>query len=140
MFNVLTLIWREHPYLTLAEEFQAPLAAILELTPGAESASHESRGPAAEKTVIRSIQGMLGVANDAQLEGRSAGIDPAKLIDALDTFLRIAFLVVNAARPVTSGGESAISPDVLNAVRYRFEAWLESLRAEPRLPNPASLF
>jgi hypothetical protein len=125
----LTLLWREHSYRTLAEEFQAPFAALLELTRGTDDASNAPRRTAARIRVLRSIQVMLGVANDALLEGRTAGIDPNSLIEALDTLLRLAFIFGGADR-VSTGGEPAISPAVTNAVRFRFQAWLEKLRAE----------
>jgi hypothetical protein len=125
-----TLLWREHSYRTLAEEFQAPLAAILELARGAESASHQPNRAAAAMMVVRSIQVMLGVANDAQLEGRSAGIDPANLLDTLDTLLQLAFVLAKAGRLVKASGEPEISPSVLNAIRCRLEAWLGKLNAE----------
>jgi hypothetical protein len=124
-----TLLWRERPYRTLAEEFQAPLGAVLKLTCNAESGSHET-SPAAEMMVIRGVQVMLSIANDAQLEGRSAGIDASKLIDSLDTMLQLAFVLARAGRLWTAGGGPAISPAVLTAIRVRLERWLAELHAQ----------
>jgi hypothetical protein len=126
----LSLVLREHAYRTLAEEFQAPLAAVLELARGSERVSNQSTRPSAEMTVIGSIQMMLGVANDAQLEGRSAGIDPNRLVDALDTLLRLATVLANANRAAIAGGEPSVSPSVMNALCRRLETWLEKLRDE----------
>jgi hypothetical protein len=131
---VLTLLWREHPYRTLAEEFQAPLAAMVELSQAAEGELQQPQAPGAERKVIRSIQEMLSVANDAQLEGRSAGIDPTHLIDALDTMLRLGLVLASAARLVASG-EAAVAPPALNSVQLRLAAWLESLRAQTESGN-----
>ena len=125
----LTLLWREHPYRTLAEEFQAPFAAILELVGGTEAALNLARRSAAMMRVERSIQVMLGVANDALLEGRSAGIDPNNLIEALDTMLRLAF-VLDRPDLRTIQDEQAVSPSVTNALRSRLELWLARLDAE----------
>lgn len=125
----LTLLWREHSYRTLAEEFQAPLAAILKLSRGSEGASDVSRRTAARTRVVRSVQVMLGVANDALLEGRSAEIDPDKLLEALETLLHLAFLL-SPPTSLTIKNETAISPSLTNAIRLRFEAWLEKLSAE----------
>ena len=122
----LTLIWREHSYQTLAEEFQAPFAAILEMTNPGRDSTDQSLSSARMK-VAASIQGMLGVANDALLEGRSAGIDPANLIDALETLLRLAFTIGKPAR-TDPGDQPALSHLVIDAIRSRMQAWLESLR------------
>jgi hypothetical protein len=128
----LTLLWREHPHRTLAEEFQAPFAAILELIGGAGDASKAPRRSAARRRVLRSIQVMLGVANDALLEGQTAGIEPNNLIEALDTMLRLTFML---DRPdlVAIAREPAPSPLVMNAVSSRFEGWLEKLQAETEM-------
>jgi hypothetical protein len=123
-----TLLWREHPYRTLAEEFQAPFAAILELIRSTDDSSDLARGIRARMKVVNSIQVILGVANDALLEGRSAGIDANILIEALDTLLRLAFILGRPERATER--EPAISAAITNAARLRFESWLEKLSAE----------
>jgi hypothetical protein len=120
----LTLLWREHSYRTLAEEFETPLAALLELIHTTEDTSNTPRRTAATMRVAESIQAMLGVANDALLEGRSAGIDPNNLIDSLDTLLRLALMFSRADLG------TAVSASVTDAIRWRLEAWLEKLTAE----------
>src|SRR6202163_1615204 len=76
---------------------------------------------------------MLAVATDAQLEGRSAGIDARNLVDALDTTRRLAFALGNLS--------SAEHADLDTSLRERVEAWLASLRAqlEPGQLNIAPL-
>jgi len=123
-----TLLWREHSYRTLAEEFQAPFAAILELIRSTDDSPDMPRRGAARMKVLNSIQVVLSVANDALLEGRSAGIDANILTEALDTMLRLAFILGRPKR--TTEGEPAISAAVTNAARLRFESWLEKLSAE----------
>jgi len=125
----LTLMWREHPYRTLAEEFQAPFAAMLELMRPTDNGSDTPRRTAAGIRVLRSIQVMLGVADDALLEGHTSGIDPHNLLDALHTLLRLAFMLGRANLP-SIAGESAISAPTLNAIRFRFETWQNNLQAE----------
>lgn len=124
----LTLLWREHSYRTLAEEFQAPFAAILELIHETEGASNVPRRITARTSVVSSIQVMLSVANDALLEGRSAEIDANSLIEALDILLRLAFIFGRPDR--LSLDKPAISAAVTQAVRSRLHAWLEKLSAE----------
>ena len=121
-----SLIWSEHSPRTLAEEFQPLLAAMLELVQGAKTASSAARRNAALVRVVKSIQVMLGVASDALLEGRRAGIDPNNLIDALETLLRLAF-VLGSLNLSTIGGESVVSLPVSSGLSARLEAWLDKL-------------
>jgi hypothetical protein len=90
---VVSVVWREHMNRTLAEEFERPLAALVTLTRSASLEEHEI--VAAEMVIIMGVQAMLTVATDAQLDGRSAGIDARKLVDALDTTRRLAFALGN---------------------------------------------
>lgn len=125
----LTLLWREHSYRTLAEEFQAPFAAMLELMRRTDNGSDTPRRTAARIRVLRSIQVMLGVANDALLEGPTSGIDPHSLLDALHTLLRLTFMLGRANLPGVAG-ESPVSAPILNAISCRFETWRNRLQAE----------
>jgi hypothetical protein len=125
----LSLVWREHSYQTLAEEFQPLLRAILDLTRAADAASNAPEPIAARTEVVRSTLVMLSVANDALLEGRSAGIDADNLIEALDILLRLSF-VLGRTNQVGIEPESAISEAVANAIGSRFQTWLEMLSAE----------
>jgi hypothetical protein len=125
----LTLVWREHSYRTLAEEFQRPFAAMLELIRLTDNASDTPRRTVARIGVLRSILAMLEVANDALLEGRSSGIDPGNLIEALHHLLCITFLL-GRAELSSIAGESPVSAPTLNAIRSRFETWHKRLEAE----------
>jgi hypothetical protein len=124
----LSLVWREHSYQTLAEEFQPLFGAILWLIRAGAASSAPER-IAARTEVIRSTLVMLGVANDALLEGRSAGIEADNLIEALDILLRLSF-VLGRTYPPSIDPESAISPAVVNAIALRFQTWLGKLSAE----------
>jgi len=128
---VVSLVWREHVSRTLAEEFERPLTALVTLTRSASLEQHEI--VAAEMVIVTGVQAMLTVATDAQLEGRSAGIDARNLVDALDTTRRLAFALGNLS--------SAEHDDLDTSIRERLEAWLASLRAqlEPGQLNIAPL-
>ena len=135
MRAVVSVVWREHMNRTLAEEFERPLAALVTLTRSAKLEEHEM--VAAEMAILTGIQAMLTVATDAQLEGRSAGLDARNLVDALDTTRRLA---------VALGNPSALKhgpqvEDFDTAIRERLESWLASLRAqlEPGQLNIAPL-
>ncbi|HEY6421618.1 MAG TPA: hypothetical protein VIX59_21680 [Candidatus Binataceae bacterium] len=76
---------------------------------------------------------LLAIANDAHLEGRSAGIDSSSLVDALDTLRRVSFILVNlvALGPHAPGAPiRRASEAIFDAIRARFESWLDHLRRE----------
>ena len=87
--------------------------------------------------IVTGVQAMLTVATDAQLEGRSAGIDARNLVDALDTTRRLAFALGN----LSSAERGPERDDFDTAIRQRLESWLASLRAqlEPGQLNIAPL-
>ena len=130
-----SVVWREHMNRTLAEEFERPLAALVTLTRSASLEEHEI--VAAEMVIVTGVQAMLTVATDAQLEGRSAGIDACSLVDALDTTRRLAFALGN----LSAAKHGPELDDFDNAIRERLESWLGSLRAqlEPGQLNIAPL-
>ena len=132
---VVSVVWREHMNRTLAEEFERPLAALVTLTRSASLEEHEI--VAAEMVIIMGVQAMLTVATDAQLEGRSAGIDARNLVDALDTTRRLAFALGN----LSTAERGPERDDFDTAIRERLESWLASLQAqlEPGQLNIAPL-
>jgi hypothetical protein len=132
---VLSVVWRERMSRTLVEEFERPLAALVTLTRSASLEQHEI--VAAEMVIVTGVQAMLTVATDAELEGRSAGIDARNLVDALDTTRRLAFALGNLST-AERGPERARFD---TAVSERLESWLGSLRAqlEPGQSNLAPL-
>ena len=133
---VVSFVWRERPSRTLAEQFQAPLVAILELLDAGAGSANEQRRATAEMAAISGIARMLTVANDALLEPESAEIDPDQLVGALDTLRRLAFSVVNFGHAERQAGAALTS-----AVRNRIEAWLTSLRdqTDSGVVSPAPL-
>ena len=132
---VVSVMWREHMNRTLAEEFERPLTALVTLTRSASLEEHEV--VAAEMVIIMGVQAMLTVATDAQLEGRSAGIDARNLVDALDTTRRLAFALGN----LSTAERGPERDDFDTAIRERLESWLASLQAqlEPGQLNIAPL-
>jgi hypothetical protein len=118
---VISLLWSERPSRTLAEQFQAPLAAMLELLDGAAGSADEPRRAAAAMATVVGIARMLTVANDALLEPESSAINPDQLVGALDTLRRLAFANFRRAEP-------GVRAMLTSTVRNRIEAWLASLR------------
>src|SRR5258708_8188330 len=121
---IVSIVWREHMNRTLAEEFERPLGALVTLTRSVSLEEHKI--VAAEMAIITGVQAMLTVATDAQLEGRSAGIDARNLVDALDTTRRLAFALGNLTT-VERGPER---DNFAIAIRDRLASWLASLRAQ----------
>ncbi len=128
---VVSLLWREKARRTLAEQFQAPLAAILELLREGTGPKEQRRRAAAEMATVSGIAMMLSVANDAMLEGRSAEIDGDQLVNALDTLRRLAFAIDNMARhktvPTSVAKDAADNSALIGAIKIRLESWLQSL-------------
>ena len=133
--GVVSVVWREHMNRTLAEEFERPLAALVSLTRSASLDEQEIA--AAEMAIITGVAAMLTVATDAQLEGRSAGIDARNLVDALDTTRRLAL----ASGNLSTAERRPEHKDFDIAIRECLESWLASLRAqlEPGQLNIAPL-
>jgi hypothetical protein len=125
-----SLVWRERASRTLAEQFQAPLGAMLELVKEGGRYDESRRRAAAERSTVAGITMMLTVANDAMLEGRGAEIDGDQLISALDTLRRLAFVLGNLARvrPAGTAMSAGVSAELTDAIRMRLESWLCSLR------------
>jgi hypothetical protein len=125
-----SLLWRERASRTLAEQFQAPLAAMLELMKEGRGYDESRRRAAAARSAVAGIAMMLTVANDAMLQGRGAEIDGDQLVNALDTLRRLVFVLANLARvrPAETAMSASASPELTDAIRMRLEAWLCSLR------------
>ncbi len=125
-----SLLWRERASRTLAEQFQAPLAAMLELVKEGGGYDESRRRAAAERSAVAGIAMMLTVANDAMLEGRGAEIDGEQLVNALDTLRRLAFALGNLTRvrPAGIAMSADVSAELTDAIRMRLESWLCSLR------------
>ena len=116
---VVSSLWQEHANRTLAEEFERPIAALVTLAP-----SHIERDPGdiamAEAEMLSSIQEILGVATDAQLQGPTTGVDAGNLVEALDTMMRLAFALGNLRADGYHEFDSRL--------HTQLEAWLASLR------------
>ena len=113
----------EAPNRTLAEQIERPLHGLAALVPDSELT--EVAG--ANLEVIAGIEDMLEVAADAQLQGRSSGIDASNLVDALDTMRRLAFAMGNLARQRSPAAEFK---EFDAALWSRIESWRTSIRSQ----------
>jgi hypothetical protein len=122
---IISAVSIESPKRTLAEEIERPLNGLVALAPASGGLTLEVA--AANLEVITGIEDMLEVAADAQLQGRSSGIDARNLVDALDTMRRLAFAMGSLA-PQRSTAADFEEFDL--ATRSRIESWLTSIRSE----------
>ena len=91
---VVSALWPEQTARTLAEQFQAPLEAILTLlSANTQGASGGELSAASEAQLMAGLQMILAVANDTRLEGSHAEIDASALIAAADQLLRVGCLL-----------------------------------------------
>ncbi len=131
---VVSSAWSERASRTLVEQFQGPLDDALQLMSDRDRAELlPEQIAAAEAGIVEGLQHMLAIANDAHLEGRTAGIDSATLVDALDTFRRVAFILANlaiAGADVPGAPMRPVSELIFEPIRARFESWLDHLRRE----------
>ncbi|MGO9059951.1 MAG: hypothetical protein ACLQU2_21605, partial [Candidatus Binataceae bacterium] len=136
-----SMFWRERASRTLVEEFQAPLESILELAGAAHRRCRDADDIwPAEITLAGGIRTMLAIANDAQLEGRSAGIDAANLVDALDSLRRVGFILGNRALRNPESADATAdgkAQSLETALHTRFADWLESLRVQDAEGTPS---
>ena len=113
----------EAPNRTLAEEIERPLNGLAALAPD----SGPAEVAAADLEVITGIEDMLEVAADAQLQGRSSGIDASNLVDALDTMRRLAFAMGNLARQRNAVADFR---EFDAAARSWIESWRANIRSQ----------
>jgi len=113
----------EAPNRTLAEEIERPLKGLAALVPD----SGHAEVAAADLVVIAGIEDMLEVAADAQLQGRSSGIDASNLVDALDTMRRLAFAMGNLARQRNAVADFR---EFDAAARSWIESWRANIRSQ----------
>ncbi|MGA2408884.1 MAG: hypothetical protein ABSG46_00645 [Candidatus Binataceae bacterium] len=128
-----SLLSRERASQTLAEQFQPPLASIIALlNRTADEATGSDQIAAAEMELITGIGKILEVANDAQLEGRTAGLDATVLIAAVDTLRRLGCLIGNIRQSDydNQSHSTPIPAEELEALRLLFASWLQYLQAQ----------
>jgi hypothetical protein len=125
---VLSSIWRENSGRTLAEQFQAPLEALIGL---ASADADDADGELCAEWAAELIDGLariLAVAQDAQLEGSSSAINPISLITVLDLLGRSGFLLANIRLNMRAHEQSVaeIHP-ILADLLQLYSSWLDHL-------------
>jgi uncharacterized membrane protein YccC len=126
---VVSALWPERAGRTLAEQFQAPLEAILTLlSDNTRGASEAELSTASQAQLMAGIQMILAVANDTRLEGSHTVIDASELIAAADQLLRVGCLLGNIRSLPNEPPIFRTSLD-LEPIRHTYASWLNHLQA-----------
>ncbi|MGH7905503.1 MAG: hypothetical protein ACREP6_02640 [Candidatus Binataceae bacterium] len=145
---IVSIVWREDARRTLVEEFASPISGLLGLLPDAQGNWPDlQRIYDGEAKIVNGLGELLEVANDAKLEGRTAGIDSANLIEALDILRRLAVLAGNTALAEIGAATTAADnlpaarKALMSAIGMRLQVWRDFLdqRRRDRELNPAPL-
>lgn len=127
---VFILLWPEYSSDSLLPRLRKILHATLDLMPGGAAATsvrkiHETGGG-----ITRQLTELLGVADDARIEGRASRIDPDAAVNASGTLRRIAHRLGAISRerietplPALSAPTQAARDRTLAAMRARLQSW-----------------
>jgi hypothetical protein len=128
------LVWPEYAGDSLLPRLRTVLRETLALTPGGAAATTEAAIQQANSETMRILAEILGVAEDAQVEGRASLVDHNAIVEAAGTLRRIA----NRLSSVATGRIVAPSPrldpstetargDALAVVHRQLQSWLDLL-------------
>jgi uncharacterized membrane protein YccC len=131
---IITLIlWPEYAGDSLLPRLRRVILDTLALAPGGSSANTENEIQQTNSEAMRTLAEILGVADDAQLEGRASLVDHNSIVQAAGALRRIAnrFSSIATGRIVTPlpqldpTTESARA-SFFAAMRQQLESWLNS--------------
>jgi len=96
---VALILWPEYAGDSLLPRLRKVILATLALAPGGSAANTEDEIQQANSETMRTLAEILGVADDAQLEGRMSLVDHHAIVEAAGTLRRIA----NRLSSITTG-------------------------------------
>ena len=130
---VVTLIlWPEYAGDSLLPRLRKVIRDTLSMLPGGSAANTENEIQQANSATMRSLAEILGVAEDAQVEGRTSLVNHNAIVNAAGTLRRIANRLASIATgrivtpvpqldPMTESARAA----VLDAIRRHLQSWLD---------------
>jgi uncharacterized membrane protein YccC len=121
---IVSMVWIEHAPRTLAEEFRPVIAGLAGMITRSADSPLPRDVSADAAAVIDGLGELLAVANDARLEGRSAGIDPAALLEVLENLIELACLAAAFSPAGSAGVQTA------GRIRARLLAWHDYLERQ----------
>lgn len=127
---VFILIWPEYAGDSLLPRLRKILHATLDLMPGGADSLSVRKLHETSEGITRELADLLGIADDARIEGRSSRIDPDATVNASGTLRRIAHRLsaisrerIQAPLPPLSAQTEAARDRLLAAMRARLESW-----------------
>jgi hypothetical protein len=129
---IITLIlWPEYAGDSLLPRLRRVILDTLALAPGGSSANAANEIQQANSETMRTLAEILGVADDAQIEGRASLVNHSSIIEAAGTLRRIANRLSSIATgrivtplpqldPATESAHTAF----FAAIRQQLESWL----------------
>jgi uncharacterized membrane protein YccC len=142
---VFLLVWPEYAGDSLLPRLREVVRATLSIVPGGSAANTEDEIQQANSATMRTLAEILGVADDAQLEGRTSTVNPSAIVEAAGTLRRIANRLASIASgrlvtpvpqldPVTESARAAM----LDAVRRHLQSWLDFFSGADSFNAPAA--
>jgi hypothetical protein len=139
------IVWPEYAGDSLLPRLRTVVGDTLALTPGGPAAATEDGIQQANSNTMRVLEEILGVAEDAQIEGRTSLVDHSAIVEAASYLRRIA----NRLSYIANGRIVAPSPpldpttekaraDAFAVVRRQLQSWLDLLSGPNALNGEAA--
>jgi hypothetical protein len=139
------LVWPEYAGDSLLPRLRTVLRETLALTPGGAAATTEAAIQQANSETMRILAEILGVAEDAQVEGRASLVDHNAIVEAASFLRRIANRLssmatgrIVAPSPPLDPSTERVRADALAVVRRQLESWLDHLNGPNALSGEAA--
>jgi hypothetical protein len=139
------IVWPEYAGDSLLPRLRAVVRETVALTPGGAAAATEDGIQQANSNTMRLLGEILGVADDAQLEGRTSLVDHNAIVEAASFLRRIANRlsyiangrIVAPSPPLDPSTETART-DALAVVSRQLQSWLDFLSGPDALSGEAA--
>src|SRR5208282_5226023 len=126
------MMWPEYAGDSLLPRLRTVIRDTLSMLPGGSAANTEDEIQRANSATMRSLAEILGVADDAQVEGRTSLVNHNAIVEAAGSLRRIANRlapmangrIVSSLPPLDPVTESAREA-VLEAIRRHLQSWLD---------------
>ncbi len=138
-------IWKEYSSDSMLPRLRKVFHDTLELIPGTPVSAAQARIDATAMEISRTMFELLGVVDDARLEGAHSRINPSAVVDATGTLRRIAhrFARLDAQHithpiPPLAGEGAALRSQFLAAIRARITGWSDFIDSPSALNSRAA--
>lgn len=142
---VALILWPVYAGDSLLPRLRGVIRETLALTPGGTAANSEDEIQHAISATMRALAEILGVADDAGLEGRTSTVNDDAIVEAAGTLRRIANRLswIAAGRIATSMPQldpptESAREAALDAIRLQLQSWLDFFSGPNSLSAPAA--